>query len=183
MREWFLRLWDSVLKGYAERLGVEEWAKGVQHLVDSLLILSLALLCIGIARALIFWLAHVRVKRASYRRRMETIASLIYSVAKYAIYISATLWILTVWGVNTQGLIVGSAVLGAAVGFGSQGLVQDIIVGLSILAEEQLSVGDLVEISGKLGAVEEVGLRVIKLRDSLGVQHVIFNRTIGMVSN
>jgi small conductance mechanosensitive channel len=85
--------------------------------------------------------------------------------------------------VDTQSLVVGSAVIGAAVGFGSQGLVQDVIVGLSILAEEQLAVGEYVEISGRTGAVEEVGLRVVKLRDPLGVQHVIFNRTIGMVSN
>jgi moderate conductance mechanosensitive channel len=91
--------------------------------------------------------------------------------------------VLAIWGVDTQSLVVGSAVVGAAVGFGSQGLVQDVIVGLSILAEEQLQVGEYVEICGRTGAVEEVGLRVVKLRDPMGVQHVIFNRTIGMVSN
>lgn len=184
MMEWLSRLWDALLKDYGSRLNIEYWANFAQHLIDSLAILGLAILSVWIAKLLTRRAARVgRLGSPLARRRIETVASLVYSIAKYVVYISCGLWVLTVWGVNTQSLVVGSAVIGAAIGFGSQGLVQDIIVGLSILAEEQLAVGEYVEISGRSGAVEEVGLRVVKLRDPMGVQHVIFNRTIGMVSN
>jgi small conductance mechanosensitive channel len=184
-RPWSQRLWDRLQRDYARRFDVRQWSLVVQHLFDSLLVLLVA--GAGI------WIMHRFLRRLSarmerlhgvmQRRKVETISSLVYSTAKYAIYIACALWILSIWGIDTQSLVVGSAVVGAAIGFGSQGLVQDIIVGLSILAEEQLSVGDFVEICGRAGAVEEVGLRVVKLRDHLGVQHVIFNRTISMVSN
>jgi small conductance mechanosensitive channel len=180
---WWHDLWNRLLNDYAERLNIAQWSRIVQHAMDSLIVIAVAVLCVWVVKVVIFRLARVKVGTPTYRRRAETIASLLHSVAKYAIYITCGLWVLALWEVNTQGLIVGSAVLGAALGFGSQGLVQDIIVGLSILAEEQLSVGDYVDIGGKTGAVEEVGLRVIKLRDHTGVQHVIFNRNIGVVSN
>jgi small conductance mechanosensitive channel len=109
---------------------------------------------------------------------------LVASTIKYVVYIASALAILVVWGaVDPASLAFGSAAIGAAIGFGSQGLVQDIITGLSILAEDQLAVGDYVEVGGKAGVVEEIGLRVIKLRDHFGVQHVIFNRNIASVSN
>jgi small conductance mechanosensitive channel len=181
---WLGQLWDRLLKDYNERFSMAFWSQFVQHLLSTLVILAVAVLGVYIVRAITRRAARVgHYGSALARRRAETVASLVYSVAKYGIYISCGLWILTCWGVDTQSLVVGSAVIGAAVGFGSQGLVQDVIVGLSILAEEQLAVGEYVEICGRTGVVEEVGLRVVKLRDPLGVQHVIFNRTIAMVSN
>lgn len=184
MTEWFNQLWERLVTDYASRLNTDHVAKIVQHLADSLILLALAVVGVWVARAITRRAARVGHMGSSLaRRRIDTMASLTYSIAKYAIFITCGLWILSVWGVDTQSLVVGSAVIGAAIGFGSQGLVQDVIVGLSILAEEQLAVGEYVEIGGRTGAVEEVGLRVVKLRDPLGVQHVIFNRTITMVSN
>jgi len=184
MAAWLGELWDKLLAEYGTHGDVEYWARMLKHLLDSLAVLGLAVLCVWVVRAITRRAAKVgRLGSPLARRRVETVASLVYSIAKYAIYISCGLWVLTLWGVDTRSLVVGSAVIGAAIGFGSQGLVQDIIVGLSILAEEQLAVGEYVEISGKAGAVEAVGLRVVKLRDPLGVQHVIFNREIKVVSN
>jgi moderate conductance mechanosensitive channel len=185
MSGWLRRLWDRIAADYSERLDVSQWSVAVQHLFDSLLILLVASLVIWVVKRMLDRVAlrFVSIRGNAHRRKINTINSLILSTIKYTVYIAALIAILAVWGVNTQGLIVGSAVIGAAVGFGSQGLVQDVITGLSILAEEQLAVGDYVEIAGKAGAVEEVGLRVVKLRDHLGVQHVIFNRTITLVSN
>jgi moderate conductance mechanosensitive channel len=182
---WLERLWNRVYNDLDQRFDVDKISAFVHHLFDTLLVLLLAGFLIWLARRFVMR-SQDRVHKLrgpEHSRKVETISSLILSTVKYTIYIASLLWILTIWGVDTQSLVVGSAVVGAAVGFGSQGLVQDIITGLSILAEEQLHVGDYVEIGGKSGAVEEVGLRVIKLRDHLGVQHVIFNRSIGMVSN
>ena len=183
--DFFERLWSRLYQDYAERLDVSRWSLFFQAIVDSILVLILAALVMALIQRFIANLIGRadRIQRSSYRRRMETIGSLSLSAAKYGIYIAALLWILTFWGVPRDTLIAGSAVIGAAIGFGSQGLVQDLITGLSLLAEEQLSVGDYIEINGKAGAVEEIGLRVVKLRDQLGAQHVIFNRSIGMVSN
>jgi len=179
------RLWHHLYDSYSNRLDAKAIAKVVEHFFDSLLLIALG--------GVVLWLIHRSIKRLearvdpvkypAYRRRVDTIGSLANSALRYTVYIALTLWILALWGVETSSLVVGSAVIGAAVGFGSQGLVQDLITGLSLLAEEQLSVGDYVVINDKAGAVEEVGLRVVKLRDQLGAQHVIFNRTIGTVSN
>ncbi|HYF49556.1 MAG TPA: mechanosensitive ion channel family protein [Planctomycetota bacterium] len=180
------RLWKRVYDDFDRRFDVEQFAAIVRHLFDTAVVIFLAWLLIAVVGVIVGHVNHRMLAisaTAARRRKVNTIGSLITSTIKYAVYIASVLWILSVWGVDTSSLVVGSAVIGAAVGFGSQGLVQDIITGLSILAEEQLVVGDYVEVAGKSGAVEEVGLRVIKLRDHLGVQHVIFNRTIGMVSN
>jgi small-conductance mechanosensitive channel len=184
--EFLERIWDRLVKDFGARFNPEQWSKSVQHLFDSLIVLLVAILVIWFARRFL-----TRVEQriesgrgANYRRRIETVTSLINSTVKYAVYIAAGMAILGTWGlVDSASLAFGTAAIGAAVGFGAQGLVQDVITGLSILAEDQLAVGDYVEIGGKSGVVEEIGLRVIKLRDSLGVQHVIFNRTIALVSN
>lgn len=182
----FQRLWDRLLRDLDARFNAEQWAHSLQHLFDSLLILIVAILVIWVVRRVLRRLEKKveTVRGTPYRRRIETITSLVASTVKYTVYIVATMAILSVWGaVDSTSLAFGSAAVGAAIGFGAQGLVQDVITGLSILAEDQLAVGDYVEVGGKSGVVEEIGLRVIKLRDPLGVQHVIFNRTIALVSN
>lgn len=183
--DWLSKLWARMLQDYQVRFDVRESARFLRQFIDSLLILLAAWVLIWITKALIrrFERRIDRIHGADHRRRVDTILSLLVSALKYTIYFTCTFWILSTWGINTESLLVGTAVVGAAIGFGSQGLVQDVITGLSMLAEDQLSVGDFVEIAGKSGAVEEVGLRVVKIRDAAGVQHVIFNRTINMVSN
>lgn len=183
--DWISRLWEHLVADYQKKLEVHESSHYFHHAIDSLLIVLGAWLLIRILRYFVlrFERRVDRIHGAGYRRRIETITSLTRSVFRYSVYIGCAFWILTVWGVNTDSLLVGTAVIGAAIGFGAQGIVQDVITGLSMLAEDQLSVGDFVEIAGKTGAVEEVGLRVIKIRDALGAQHVIFNRMINMVSN
>ncbi|HEY3321465.1 MAG TPA: mechanosensitive ion channel domain-containing protein [Planctomycetota bacterium] len=177
----FDKLWDRLLELFGEQI-----AKAAQHAVHSLLILILAALVIWLLKRVIRRL-ETRIEHSRgivYRRKIGTVTSLIGSTIKYVVYIGAALAILSMWGlVDPTSLAFGSAAVGAAIGFGSQGLVQDVITGLSILAEDQLTVGDYVEIGGKAGVVEEIGLRVIKLRDYLGVQHIIFNRNIAQVSN
>jgi small conductance mechanosensitive channel len=182
---WLDRLIRALARDFSRRLEVEKWSAFLQGLFDSILII--------LAASVLLWLMRLLLHRVNTRmerlhglmraRRVATISSLLYSVAKYAAYFGAGMWILAIWGVPVQSLVVGSAIFGAAVGFGSQGVVQDVMTGLSLLAEEQLAVGDFVEIGGKAGAVEEIGLQVVKLRDPQGVQHVIFNRNITMVSN
>jgi small conductance mechanosensitive channel len=186
MGEWLQRFWTRLSEDFLSRFGIEQWSRAVQHIVDSCVIILAAALVIWLVRRVLMRIEGriERVRGAAHRRRMETVTSLVHSAIKYTVYIAAALAVLATWGaVDTTSLAFGSAAIGAALGFGSQGLVQDVITGLSILAEDQLAVGDYVEVGGKAGVVEEIGLRVIKLRDQFGVQHVIFNRTIAAVSN
>ena len=68
--------------------------------------------------------------------------------------------------VDITPVLTGAGIIGLAVGFGAQTLVKDIISGLFLIAEDQVRIGDVVEINGIGGAVEEINLRTIVLRDS-----------------
>jgi small conductance mechanosensitive channel len=80
-------------------------------------------------------------------------------------------------------LLAGAGILGLAVSFGAQSLVKDVISGFFVLLENQFAVGDVIEAAGKTGTVEQMSLRVVKLRDVRGVLHIIPNGQIAVVSN
>ncbi len=115
--------------------------------------------------------------------RSRTIHSLVLNLIKYVVYFSALGQVLTELGVNYTTYLASLSVIGLAVGFGSQGLVQDIVTGFFIIFEGQFDVGDLVEISGQTGIVTELGLRMTSLRNHNGQTVVIPNRNIAVVGN
>jgi small conductance mechanosensitive channel len=95
----------------------------------------------------------------------------------------ATVMILEQFGIDIGPIIAAAGIVGLAVGFGAQHLVQDIISGFFILLEDQIRVGDVVEINGKSGLVERVSLRMTVLRDLAGNVHFIRNGLINVVTN
>ena len=124
--------------------------------------------------------------RLFYRRnknRALTVPSVVLNLAKYVIYFTALGYVLGEFGVNYTAYLASLSVIGLAVGFGSQGLVQDMVTGFFIVFEGQFDVGDMVEISGQTGLVQELGLRMTKLRNYAGATVVIPNRNIAMVGN
>ena len=118
-----------------------------------------------------------------HKHRTLTIHSLVLNLLKYVVYFGAFGMILTELGVNYATYVASLSVIGLAVGFGSQGLVQDIVTGFFVIFEGQFDVGDMVEISGQTGIVEELGLRMTKLRNYLGQTVVTPNRNIAVVGN
>lgn len=121
-----------------------------------------------------------------YRRnknRARTVHSLVLNLVKYFIYFTALGMVLSELGVNYAAYFASLSVVGLAIGFGSQGLVQDMVTGFFIVFEGQFDVGDMVEISGQTGYVTEIGLRMTKLRNYLGQVVVIPNRNIAMVGS
>ncbi len=118
-----------------------------------------------------------------HKKRTMTIYSLLLNVSKYVIYVWAIGYILTRFGVNYTVYLASLSVIGLAIGFGSQGLVQDMVTGFFIVFEEQFNVGDMVEIPPYVGIVEELGLRMTRLRNYVGQRVVIPNRNIGAVGN
>jgi len=118
--------------------------------------------------------------------RVETLRSILKSLWNYFIYITAFLTILAQVFENTgfaKTLLTGAGILGLAVSFGAQSLVKDVISGFFILMEDQFAVGDYVTIGQTSGIVEELGLRVTKLRDFTGELHIIPNGNITIVTN
>ena len=117
------------------------------------------------------------------KSRVKTIHSIALNLAKYVVYFTAIGFILTELGVNYTVYLASLSVIGLAIGFGSQGLVQDIVTGFFIIFEAQFDVGDMVDISGQVGTVEELGLRMTRLRSYFGQTVVIPNRNVAVVAN
>jgi small conductance mechanosensitive channel len=105
--------------------------------------------------------------------RVRTLLPLLRRFVSIVLGLIATLIVLSELGINIAPLLAGAGVIGLAIGFGAQTLVKDVITGIFILAEETVSVGDIVDLGGNGGVVEDISIRTIRLRDSEGVVHVI----------
>lgn len=115
--------------------------------------------------------------------KLETIQSVIFNITKVLVIFIGLMIILEAFGINTNSLIATAGIGGVAIGFGAQYIVRDYISGMVILGEDQYRVGELVKINGYEGYVEEVGLRLTKLRDFDGSLHIIQNGNISVVTN
>lgn len=117
------------------------------------------------------------------QKRAATLESVVGYVARITIWILAGLMLLKALGIQIGPILAAAGIIGVAVGFGAQTLVEDVISGFFILLEDQVRVGDVVEVSGKSGFVERVNLRMIVLRDLSGNVHYVRNSTIRTVTN
>jgi small-conductance mechanosensitive channel len=115
--------------------------------------------------------------------RAQTITPMIRNVIFVAILIIAVIAGLANLGVNVTPLLAGAGVIGLAIGFGAQTLVQDLITGIFILIEDSLAVDDFVQINGHMGTVEGLTLRTVRLRDLDGVVHIITFSRIESIHN
>ncbi|MCF7975453.1 MAG: mechanosensitive ion channel family protein [Phycisphaerae bacterium] len=118
-----------------------------------------------------------------HKSRTMTIYSILLNASKYVVYVLGIGFVLNELGINYTTYLASLSVVGLAIGFGSQGLVQDMVTGFFIIFEDQFNVGDMVEISGNVGVVDELGLRMTRLRNFLGQRVAIPNRNITVVAN
>lgn len=125
-----------------------------------------------------------RSQRGRARRaRAETITPLMRNVVFVTIVVIGSIVALANLGVNVTPLLAGAGVIGLAVGFGAQTLVQDLITGIFILVEDTLAIDDFVDVGGNLGTVEKLSLRTIRLRDLDGIVHSVPFSQIKAVQN
>jgi small conductance mechanosensitive channel len=110
--------------------------------------------------------------------KAQTMGKLITSILKYTLMILGIFLILSVWGVQTTALLASAGILGLALSFGAQSLIQDVLAGLFIIFEEQFKVGDMVEINGFSGKVIEIGIRTTKIQSLLGDIKIVSNSDI-----
>jgi small conductance mechanosensitive channel len=116
-------------------------------------------------------------------RRMNTLSEILKKVVKYVLVFIGIAVSLDLFSINTTSIIATAGIGGLAIGFGAQSLVKDIITGFFILLEDQYAVGDYVKIGSFEGVVEELGVRVTKLRDFTGELHIIPNSNVQVVTN
>ncbi|TDO01465.1 small-conductance mechanosensitive channel [Halomonas ventosae] len=126
--------------------------------------------------------ARARGRRVNLARA-QTITPMIRNIIFATIVIVAAIVGLANLGVNVTPLLAGAGVIGLAVGFGAQTLVQDLITGIFILIEDSLAVDDFVKINGHMGTVEGLTLRTVRLRDLDGIVHIITFSRIESIHN
>ncbi len=115
--------------------------------------------------------------------RATTLINILNKTISGVLTFIGVLMALDVFNFPTSSILATAGIGGIAIGFGTQSLVKDLITGFFILLEDQYSVGDHVEIQGKDGIVEDLGLRVTKIRDFGGELYIIPNSSITLVTN
>lgn len=115
--------------------------------------------------------------------RARTLNGLLNSLLRYLVYFIAGVTILDELTGRISTILAGAGIFGLAISFGAQSLVKDVITGFFIIFENQFAVGEYVQVAGAEGIVEEIGLRMTKIRDFGGELHFIPNGEIGKVTN
>ena len=155
----------------------------VLHVV---IILTLAWVLMVLSRRLIRMLRNymnARADSAEEIRRIETLARVFRYIDTMVISLVAGTLVLSELGISIAPILGAAGVVGLAVGFGAQSLIKDYFNGFFMLLENQIRQGDVVEVSGKTGVVEDITLRYVCLRDYEGSVHYIPNGLITTVTN
>jgi small-conductance mechanosensitive channel len=177
-----------------ESWGLEAFAWFGHGKLGNRLVSSLVSIALTIALALVIWEGinaaiqrHLdklsRDAKAAQSARVRTLLPMLRTALLAVILIFVVLSVLTEVGVNVAPLIAGAGVVGIAVGFGSQRLVQDVITGIFLLFEDAVAVGDVVQLGGLSGVVEQLSIRSIKLRALDGSLHIIPFSAVTSVTN
>jgi small conductance mechanosensitive channel len=162
---------------------------GAWFLTSGLQILLIVILSLVALRATRFFSVRIlsalqkRKDDPEYQKRTETLSSIIRYILTTTIIIVAFIMIMGEFGIEIGPILAAAGIVGLAVGFGAQSLVKDVISGFFILLEDQIRVGDVVEIAGKGGLVERINLRMTVLRDLAGNVHYVPNGNVDLVTN
>jgi small-conductance mechanosensitive channel len=124
-----------------------------------------------------------RIKDDEQKKRIKTLSSVVENFLTVVLLIVGTVMILSELQIPIGPILTAAGVVGIAVGFGAQNLVKDIITGFFIVMDDQIRIGDIVEIAGKSGLVEKMNLRLTILRDAAGNVHFVRNGEITIVTN
>ncbi|EGL18185.1 mechanosensitive ion channel family protein [Paenibacillus sp. HGH0039] len=154
-------------------------------IVEIIVIYVLSRLIIKVADKLVNRMMETREKSPLKfdPRRTATIGKLIHNIISYVVNFITILLILAQVGINLGPILAGAGVLGLAIGFGAQSLVKDVITGFFIIFEDQFAVGDVIQVDTFRGTVEQIGIRVTRLRSWTGEVHFIPNGNIKQVTN
>lgn len=156
----------------------------IGKLAEIILIILVSMLITRIGKYIIkkFFEKRKLLKYGLNNKKVDTMASLSSSIFRYTVYLVAIIMILTdVF--DLKSILAAAGIGGVAIGLGAQSLIKDVISGFFIVMEDQYAIGDLITVDSMTGTVEELGLRVTKLRNSNGDLHVIPNGEIKKMTN
>ena len=118
-----------------------------------------------------------------YRARAAAVAGMLISVGTFVIVAVALLFALSAVGINIGPLLASAGIAGIAIGFGAQTIVRDFLSGVFMILENQYGVGDVVTVNGITGIVEDVGLRITRMRDFDGTVWYVTNGSVTDLGN
>lgn len=160
--------------------------KVIPGAINVFVILVLTLIALRMAKMVSTRMLMMFRKRrmdVEFEKRANTLSSVVRYVLNMTIITVSLIMILGELKINIAPVLATAGIVGLAVGFGAQTLVQDVISGFFILLDDQIRVGDVVEIAGKSGLVEKVDLRMTTLRDLSGNVHYVRHGKIDFVTN
>lgn len=161
----------------------------LSHGIKIVLIAVIAYVLKRIIHGVIVRAVRIAVRSEDYQskeaeeKRENTLISLFTVTLQTVIVLIAGMMILEELGIEIGPMIAAAGIVGLAFGFGGQYLIRDIITGLFIIMENQYRIGDVVNVNGIGGSVENITLRKTTLRDLNGTVHHIPHGEIKMVSN
>ena len=127
--------------------------------------------------------AHDSAEKEVIKKRTATMTAILRTLAGVAVWSIAIVMSLREAGFDIGPLLAGAGIAGIAIGFGAQSLVKDIVTGAFMLLEDSVRVGDVVQINGQGGLVEEINLRTTVLRSLDGTVHVFPNGSVQTLAN
>jgi small-conductance mechanosensitive channel len=178
-----LKLSDKKDKFIANFTDADRWIDYSIIGLKIILIITLAKIATKLLNKAIRRIAVEKDRLKFNPRRTATIMGLMGNIVNYAISFIMVLMILAVFHVPFAPMLAGAGVVGLAIGFGAQSLVKDIITGFFIIFEDQFAVGDVIQTGSFKGTVDEIGLRVTRIKSWTGEIHIIPNGSIVEVTN
>jgi small conductance mechanosensitive channel len=163
--------------------GIDWLSTSGSHIV---IVVVLTLILIRVARILSTRLITIVTKQKEdpeFQKRTQTLGSIVRTISIITILAVASITVLKEFGIEIGPILAAAGIVGLAVGFGAQSLVKDVISGFFMLLEDQIRVGDVVQIAGKAGLVEKINLKTTILRDLAGNVHYVPNGHIDVVTN
>lgn len=128
-------------------------------------------------------LADRQVGKPQRASQLRTMAAVVRATSYSLIGFILLLHVLSVFHINLTPLLASAGVVGVGIGLGAQSIFKDMLNGIFILVEDQYNVGEVVRVAGLAGTVEDLTLRLTRLRDGDGTLHIIPNSQIATVSN
>ncbi len=183
-------LWQGIFEGliaYVERFSTEQYIFGLITFIKIIVIIIVARIIIHIMSSLTvrFFDRQTRSRYGMNEKKANTLKMLTQSILRYVVYfiVAMNIIVLLGLGVTAQSIVATAGIGGLAIGFGAQNLVRDMITGFFILFEDQYAVGDFVNIGDITGTVEDIELRITKIRGFKGDLTIIPNGQVLKVTN
>ena len=156
----------------------------LSRILDSAVIIVVGMLLVRMVQHIVNRVEHKNRDQGLAARR-TTVYRLLISVIRYTVDFLVIVMVLDQFQVHTTAIVASAGILGLAISFGAQGLVQDVVTGLFLLYEDQFVVGDFITLPNLnlSGTVLEVGIRITRLTGTSGELIIVPNRLILEVQN